>query len=166
LQVTPGVPFSISLDISAAEQLGTKVAGRVLLTFDPTKLTFGGFTPAADVIVPFPATLGTAGGNQTVSVGVSNALDLGSAGIFQFTATNMLTAGTSTQIQLADFGTVIPTFVTLDPANAPFDPTPQFIGLQVQAVPLPASAALLLTGLGFLGARRAIRRQSTQQLAG
>lgn len=152
--------FTVSLVLNAADAPGAHpglFGGEIIVDFDMTLLTYGGFTLASGVSY-FPVAgvpvIATSGNTQTVRFGFENAVDVGTVGTFSFTAIG--NPGSLALLGLADADDFSGSFANNDPTNQRFDPT--FVDAQVSIVPLPAGVWLLGTAVGALAARRRFRR--------
>lgn len=147
--VAAGTAFSIDLLIDALDAPGDHpglIGGEILVTFDPTLLTWGGFAPAGAVSLYSAPVIGSAGSLQTVSFGFDNAPDSGIAGTLGFTAIGA--AGSNATLTLADADDFFGTFASYTPTYQPF--APAFEGASVAIVPIPAALWLMCPALAAL----------------
>ena len=164
--VVQGATFTVDLFLDAQDAPGSHpglYGGEILVSFDPTLLSFGSFTTAGTVTLFAPVTGGSSGNLATVSLGFENAGDLGVVGSFSFTALG--NPGSLAQIGLADADDFIGTFIAYTPTNRPFYPGFNGTSISISAVPLPPGAWLLGTALAVLGFQ-ARRRQAAEALPG
>jgi hypothetical protein len=120
-------------------------AGHVVVSFDPAGLTFVGFAaeqPANLIVGPTTET-------GTVTIGFDDALESGIVGSFEFLVT--AEPGTGVALGLADTQPLLGSFEYEQPTNQFF--FPDFVGTELQVVPLPAAAWLFLSALGAAVAR-------------
>jgi hypothetical protein len=155
--------FTIDLRLDARDVPGPHPAlwgGEVVVDFDPAQLRYDGFELAAGLNYFEPLMVGTADDRATVSFGFDNAADLQIVGTFRFTV--LADPGAIDSIGVEDTDQFFGTFVRYTPGYAPF--IPDFIGtsIEVEPVPLPGSALLLLTALGGVLAR--VRRHGRRLL--
>ena len=155
--VAPGGAFTVNLVLDATGTPGMHpgtFSGQILLDFNNTQLSYGGFVAASGVTFYLPPAGATNGNTQTVGFGFVKPGDVGTVGTFSFTALGA--PGTLARLGLVDgddfFGS---SFVNNVPTDQRF--TPIITGAQVSIVPLPASLWLLGTAVGALGLRRRFR---------
>jgi len=149
-----GAQFSVALNLDAADEGGASpgaYSGFVTVDYDSALVQFDGFVflpPAASLM---DATV-TAGIPETIDLGFFGAPNVSSIGVFTFTA--LAPAGGTINFGLADMDDFFGTFANELPANLPI--FPDFNGASVNVVPLPASAWLFMSalGFGFASARR------------
>lgn len=149
--------FAVDLLLDVADAPGIHpglIGGEIVLTFDPALLSFQGFTLAEGVTFLSAPVIGTANGNQTVTLGFENAGDVGPVGTFSF-ITAPGSAGNTATLDIEDLDPFLSTFANQRGGDQPF--FPEFIGTSVQIVPLPGAVWLLVSALGVVGARA--RRQ-------
>ena len=151
--------FTVDLVLNASDLLGIPhpnlYGGSVIVDFNKTLLTYGGFTLKSGLsFFSAPATA-TSGNTQTVTFGFDNAPDMGTVGTFSFTAIGG--PGSLASLGLIDADDFSGSFASYNPGYKRF--TPAFTGTQVNisAVPLPAGVWLLGTAVGALAARRRFR---------
>ncbi len=156
--VAPNGSFTVNLVLDATSAPGLHpgtFSGQILLDFNKTQLSYGGFAAASGVTFYLPTAVATNGNSQTVSFGFIKPGDVGTVGTFSFTALGA--PGTLATLGLVDgddfFGS---SFVNKVPTDQRF--TPVITGAQVSIVPLPAGIWLLGTAVGALGLRRRFRR--------
>ncbi len=159
--VAPGGAFTVNLVLDATSAPGTHpgiFSGQILLDFDNSELTYGGFVASSDVTFYLALTGATTGNTQTVGFGFVKPGDVGTVGTFSFTALGA--PGTLAELGLVDgdnfFGS---SFVNNIPTEQRF--TPLITGAQVSIVPLPAGLWLLGTAVGALALRRRFRTTAT-----
>ncbi|MSR08881.1 MAG: VPLPA-CTERM sorting domain-containing protein [Gammaproteobacteria bacterium] len=159
--VAPGGAFTVNLVLDATSAPGFHpgiFSGQILLDFDNSELTYGGFVASSDVTFYLAPTGATTGNTQTVSFGFVKPGDVGTVGTFSFTALGA--PGTLAELGLVDgddfFGS---SFVNNIPTEQRF--TPLITGAQVSIVPLPAGLWLLGTAVGALALRRRFRTTAT-----
>ena len=152
--------FTVDLMLSAADISGDhpgSVRGRVIIDFDPALISFD--DGAADSFVLanglsflplFPLTVESANGHETVTFGFQYAPDVSRVGTFKFTAIGAPQSIASIGL---DDALIFGSFFNTLPTNQPFVPTFSGTSIQVSAVPLPATAWLLVTAFGIAGAR-------------
>jgi hypothetical protein len=147
--------FTVDLKLNATDAPGSHPGlyiGQIIIDFNPAQLEYQGFAFLAPVQQKNAPTTGSAGSQQTVTLGFQNATDLSTIGTFTFRALG--SAGTTAAIGIADADDFFGSFVSKLPTDQPF--TPQFSGtsVSISAVPLPATAWLFLTAFGLTGARQ------------
>lgn len=154
--------FTVDLMLNAADAPGNhpgSFVGKVTVDFDPTRIAYQSFAysvPASQFSVA--PTTGTVGGRQTVSLGFMNATDVGKIGVFTFSAPGGL--GT-TSLGIADYNKFLKnSFVSKNPTDQIFYPAFNGTSVTVSAVPLPATAWLLVTGFGLIGLRQKLGRRT------
>lgn len=149
--------FTVNLVLNAADAPGAHpglFGGEIVIDFNSTLLSYGGFTPTAGVSYFAPPVITNNGNNRSVSFGFDNAVDVGTVGIFSFTALGG--PGSLAQIGLVDADDFSGSFASYLPTLQRF--YPNFAGAEVNVVPLPAGVWLLGTAVGALVARRRFRR--------
>lgn len=162
--VAPGGAFTVNLVLDATSAPGMHpgtFSGQILLDFNNTQLSYGGFVAALgasgasdDVTFYLPPAVATTGNSQTVSFGFVKPGDVGTVGTFSFTALGA--PGTLAKLGLVDGDNFFESsFVNKMPTDQRF--TPLITGAQVSIVPLPAGIWLLATAVGALGLRRRFR---------
>ncbi len=129
--------------------------GSVIVDFNKTLLTYGGFTLKSGLSFFDAPVTTTNGDTQTVTFGFDNAPDVGTVGTFTFSAIG--TPGSLASLGLIDADDFSGSFASYNPGYKRF--TPVFTGTQVNisAVPLPAGVLLLGTAVGAIAARRRFR---------
>lgn len=154
--------FTVDLVLDAADAGGSPtglIGGKIVVAFDTTLLTYGGFTLTGGLTY-FPLdggpVLATSGNTQTVTFGFENAPDTGTVGTFSFTAAGA--PGSLATLGLADADDLFGSFANYGPPNHRF--YPEFAGAQVSIVPLPAGLWLLGTAVGTLVLRRRFRHDA------
>lgn len=156
--------FTIDLVLDANDAVGPHpglYSGSVTIDYDPAVLVFNNSTGFTEAITgtTMVSTSG-AGSRNTVTVGFGGVTfnvtpDAGSLGVFTFQANGM--PSTATLVDINDTNG-LGSFVNSagsqpgDPINE-FFPVPGDVTLNIQtsAVPLPAAAWLMLSGLGLFG---------------
>lgn len=149
--------FTVNLMLNAADAPGAHpglFGGEIVIDFNSTLLSFGGFTPTAGVSYFAPPVITNSGNTRSVSFGFDNAARMGSVGTFSFTALGG--PGSLAQIGLVDADDFAGSFASYVPTYQRF--YPNFAGADVNVVPLPAGVWLLGTAVGALVARRRFRR--------
>lgn len=157
--VGPGGTFTVSLVLDATDAPGAHpglYGGEIVVDFDRTLLSYGGFTLASGVSLFSPQVVATSGNTQTVTLGFDNAPDSGTVGTFSFTALGP--AGSLATLGLADTDDFSGSFASYVPTYQRFYPA--FIDAEVNVVPLPAGVWLLATGVVALGALRSRARRT------
>jgi hypothetical protein len=155
--------FTVNLVLNAAgaDVKGThpgQHGGEILVDFDQTLLRYDGFNLASGLGLFLSPVITTSGNIQTVHLGFNKAADIGTVGVFSFTAIG--SPGSLAVIDLEDADDFTGSFANYLPNKQDFIPT--FIDTQVNitAVPLPASVWLLGSALGTLATRRRLRRNA------
>ena len=148
-EVDPGAAFAVALELDAADAPGGRpasISGLVAITYDVSQVQYDGFdfgAPPDELEAPQVTVDGSI---ATLTLGFLNAPESVTIGTINFTAlaapNDIITFG------LADGDDFFGSFANEFPSNQPF--TPDFNGTQVSVVPLPASAWLMLSGLGLL----------------
>lgn len=142
-----GEVFTVDLVLDAQDAPGVHTnsfQGFVNVSFDQTKVQYDAF------VFNSPATEFGGINDETdglVSFGFDKSTDDQVVGTFTFTA--LASAGDTILLNVADAVPVLGSFVNTNPTITPF--TPDFVGGQVNVVPIPAAAWLMLSGLGVLG---------------
>jgi hypothetical protein len=151
--------FTVALQLSAADiddDPDDYFGGQIVISFDNTKLGYGGFELAPGLSYFSNPTVTTNGSTQTVTFGFDNAPPVGSVGNFSFTAIGQ--PETIAMIGLADGDSFAGgSFYAYTPGYTPFVPTFNPTQVTISAVPLPAGVWLLSTAIGALVARRRFR---------
>lgn len=158
-QVQPGGNLDLVLQIDATDvgSMTDLVQGQLLIEFDPALASFLGFMPAAGVTTGGAPLIGTApGGQRSVTLSLFNAPSSGPMGTLAFAID--AAAGGSIAFGLRDADEFFGSFVLQTPTNQPFFPA--FSGANVQVVPLPGAAWLLLSALALAGRLQSGRRNS------
>jgi hypothetical protein len=149
-------PFSVNLDLNASDIGNQPYSFEVLVSYDPTFLTFTGFTEAVSGTTGTPA-FGTQGGLNTILLGIGNITsDITTIGIFDFTSNTLLGA---TNIGIQDgnsLGSFVANFSFISKTSPLY---PVFSGTPItianangdMTVPLPGALWLMMSGLGMLG---------------
>jgi hypothetical protein len=144
--------FEVSLDLDLTDAPGDhpgSFGGGVVLTFDPAVLSLVGFTPSgAATIVDMLPTVPMQDCAQDAIVCFVDAPDISSVGSFTF-AVNSDAALGETIIGIADADDFFGSFANQLLTNQAFDP--MFMGTSVFAVPAPAVAWLMTSGLAVFG---------------
>ena len=146
--VGEGATFSVDLVLDATDAPVTsgfdfKGQGFVTVTFDQTKVAFNSFSFNSPAVQLGAITTGAG----SVAFGVNDSSAAQTIGTFSFTA--LAPAGNTIGFTVADSVPVLGSFVNTNPTIVPY--TPDFIGGEVNVVPIPAAAWLMLSGLGVLG---------------
>jgi len=123
----------------------SQFVGEVVVDFDPSQLSFVGFTANAPAVLGF----GPDAAAGTVTLGFEDALESGVVGSFEFLVGDA--PGTGIALGLADNLPLLGSFEYEEPTNQFF--FPDFVGAEVQVVPLPAAAWLFLSALAAVAAR-------------
>jgi len=148
--VAPG-PIGIDLVLEASDVADgcdprcSQFAGHVVVSFDPAQLSFVGFAAESPAEIIEGPDLNTG----TVTLGFEDAFESGVVGRFDFLVT--AEPGTNVALELADTQPLLGSFEYEQPTNQFF--SPDFVGAEVQVVPLPAAAWLFLSALGAVVAR-------------
>ena len=148
--VAPG-PVSVDLVLEASDVADgcdprcNQFVGEVVVDFDPAQLSFVGFTANSPAVLSF----GPDSEAGSVTLGFTDALESGVVGSFEFVAT--AAPGTEVLLGLTDNLPILGSFEYEEPTNQFF--FPDFVGAEVQVVPLPAAAWLFLSALGVVAAR-------------
>lgn len=151
--VAPNGAFTVNLVLDAADAPGAHpglYGGEIIVNFDTTLLTYGGFTLASGVSFFSSPVVATSGNTRTVTFGFDNAPDAGTVGTFSFTALGPV--GSLATIGLIDADDFSGSFASYVPTYQRF--YPDFVPAQVNVVPLPAGIWLLGTAVGALAATR------------
>jgi len=151
--VAPNGNFTVNLVLDATDAPGAHpglYGGAIVVTFNTTLLSFGGFVLDGDLSYFEPIEVSTNGNTQTVSFGFDNAPDTGTVGMFSFTAIGPV--GSVASIGLVDADDFSGSFASYVPTYQRF--YPDFVPAQVTVVPLPAGVWLLGTAVGALAVRR------------
>lgn len=149
--------FTVNLVLNATDAPGAHpglFGGEIVIDFNKTLLTYGGFTLASGVSFFSSPVVATSGNTQTVTLGFDNAKDTGTVGTFSFTAIGPV--GSLATLGLADTDDFSGSFAGYVPTYQRFYPS--FTGAQVNVVPLPAGVWLLGTAVGALALRGRLRR--------
>ena len=150
--------FTVNLVLNAADAPGAHpglFGGEIVVAFDNTLLSYGGFTLTSGLSYFVSPVVATNGNTQTVRFGFDNAVDVSTVGTFAFTAIG--NPGSLALIGLEDADDFSGSFANTVPTNQRFYPS--FLDAQVgiSPVPLPAGVWLLGTAIGTLAARLAAR---------
>lgn len=153
--------FTVKLLVSALDAPGghpASISGQVVIDLDPTKISYNNLALASGVSFwsGTGVAIGSLAGRQTLTFGFNGAPDSGTAATLSFAAIGA--PSTTTTIGMTDFDGLFGTFVNTVPTNQSFNPTMTGTSLQISAVPLPATAWLLLTAFGAVATR--LRRVS------
>jgi hypothetical protein len=145
--VTEGGQFTVDIYIDATdtrvEDQPGSIIGKPQITFDETLVDFVGFSfnsPAVGSGTPITE------GTGFVTISFANALDDGVIGTLTFDVLGI--AGDTINLGILDSVPVLGSFANTVPVNLKFDPA--FNGTNIDVVPIPASAWLFLSGLGWL----------------
>jgi hypothetical protein len=160
--VVAGSTFTVSLALDVTGVVGNHpgdYTGRLVVDYDPLKLAYQSFSFSSPATQTHAPATGSSGGRSTVSLGflTSNAPDVGAVGVFTFKALNSLG---QTSLNVADYDDFLGTFYAKDPTDQRF--VPEFVdtSMTVSAVPLPATAWLLVTAFGLVGVRHRFARKA------
>lgn len=149
------ITLDLVLDATDAEGPHPSLfGGEIIVDFDKTLLSYGGFTLTSGLTFFSSPVLATSGNTQTVTFGFENAPDTVKVGTFSFTAIGSV--GSLATLGLADADDFSGSFINYGPPDTRF--YPDFTGAQVSIVPLPAGVWLLGTAVGALAVRRQFRR--------
>ncbi len=146
--VQPGGMFSVDLLLNTGAEPGPMNSGTFRITWDSAKADFDGFIgpavpPEVDVVPQAPGDLIV---NFTNAVGQPFS---GSLGAFSFSAT--APQGDMIPINVdCPFGSPSECLFSGD-SGSTVGSRPEFSGAEVNVVPIPATAWLMLSGLGVLG---------------
>jgi hypothetical protein len=153
-------PFSVNLDLNASDIGNQPYSFQVLVSYDPTFLTFAGFTETVSGTTGSP-TFSTQGSLNTILLGIGNITsDSTTIGFFDFTSNAIL--GT-TNLGIQEGSSLGSSFVANLSFIAKTSPLyPVFSGTPITianaggdtTVPLPGALWLMLSGLGMLSLRR------------
>ena len=153
--VDEGASFDINLVLDAADADGASPGsfnGIVTIEYDPTLVNYDGFNYSAPA-APNTAPMVIDGGSvERVILDFTGALNVGDIGSYSFTAL----AAEGIDIVFSIVPALSGGFANEDPTNRPFEP--DFENASVGVVPLPASAWLMLSALGFVAVR--VRRRT------
>jgi len=150
-----GGSFDIDLFLDATDTAGGhpgQYSGRVVIEYDPSQVSFVGFSFEAPASELYALEQIDYGSYETVSIGFQNALDSEVIGSYTFDAL----AGPDAVIGFGiyDYDIDFGTFANESPSNQSF--VPDFVGAEVTVVPLPAAFWLLgsaLAGMAWTGRR-------------
>jgi len=146
--------FTVDLNMDAADAPGTHpglFSGSIVIDYDPALVSYDSFAINAPAQIASGPAMGTDGSLETVTLGFhsfSAPLDTGTIGTFSFTALGDI--GNLIDIGLDD-SSFFGSFANLLPSNAKFFPTFTGMSAEITAIPVPAAAWLMLSGLGVLG---------------
>jgi hypothetical protein len=146
--------FDIDLYLNATDSVGGhpgQFSGRVVIEYDPTLVSFVGFSYDAPASELYAVDQTDFGFHETVSLGFKNALDDTVIGSYTF---NLLPGASGViGFSVYDYNDAFGSFANELPTNYSF--VPSFVGTEVTVVPLPAAFWLFGSALaGMAWVRR------------
>jgi hypothetical protein len=155
-QVPQSSAFTVNLVLSAADAPGDHpalISGQVVVDFNPALISYVIFTPTggAQFWSGTGVVTGSSGGRTTLTIGLDNMPESGTAGIFTFLAVGA--PQSIATIGLADADDFLGTFVNVFQTNHTFVPTFNGTSVTISAVPLPGGAWLMVTAFGIAASR-------------
>ncbi|MBT8422391.1 MAG: hypothetical protein KJP03_04670 [Gammaproteobacteria bacterium] len=147
LTVDEGANFDIDLVLDATDTLvpgfSGSMSGVVVIEYDPSLVSFSGFAYNSPASANEPLMMANLSGVEVVGIDFTNAATAGAIGTYSFTAV----APSGSVIDIAISASMSAGFANESPTNKPF--FPDFENTAVSVVPIPASAWLMMSAIGF-----------------